>query len=129
VTRFEQTTEAAAWALHAAASNGFGDAARDSFTTRRTTMQAQLEPHVDDARTYAKCVEASKRIRWEIERDVIRGRTLEAGKKFMPDGMSHVDRLPFLSPRDQMFFSQIRVEPTPTCLGWSSVSSAPRCSR
>jgi hypothetical protein len=67
-----------------------------------------MEPHVDDARIYARCVDASKRIRWEIERDVIRGRTVEVGKKFMPDGLSHVDRLAFLSGADRRFFSQIQ---------------------
>jgi hypothetical protein len=28
----------------------------------------------DDATRYAKCIEVSKRIRWDIERVVIRGR-------------------------------------------------------
>lgn len=37
---------------------------------------------------YAKCVEASKRIRWDIDRDVIRGRSLDTSKKFLTDGLS-----------------------------------------
>jgi hypothetical protein len=67
-----------------------------------------MEPHVDDARIYSRCVDTSKRIRWEIERDVIRGRTVEVDKKFMPDGLSYVDRLSFLSLADRRFFSQIQ---------------------
>jgi hypothetical protein len=37
---------------------------------------------------YAKCIEASKRIRWDIDRDVIRGRSFDGSKKFLPDGLS-----------------------------------------
>ena len=35
--------------------------------------ESRLQPHVDSAR-YARCVEVSKRIRWEIDRDVLRQR-------------------------------------------------------
>jgi hypothetical protein len=61
-----------------------------------------------DTRRYARCVEVSKRIRWEIERDVIRGRSIDFSKKFMPDGLSRIDRLSFLSPDQQRFLSQIQ---------------------
>jgi len=101
-------TDAEAWAMHAAASNGFGDGADLSSTTRRNTMQAQMQLEPADAKAYAKAVEVSKRIRWEIERDVIRGRAFEFDKKFMPDGMSQVARLPFLSAADARFFSQVQ---------------------
>jgi hypothetical protein len=56
---------------------------------------------------YAKCVEASKRIRWDIDRDVIRGRSFDVSKKFLPDGLSMVERLDFLSADEQRFVSQI----------------------
>ena len=29
---------------------------------------------------YAKCIEASKRVRWDIDRDVIRGRSFDLGR-------------------------------------------------
>lgn len=58
--------------------------------------------------SYAKCIENSKRIRWDIERDVIRGRQLDAGLKFLPDGLSLVGRLPFLDDADKRLFSQIQ---------------------
>ena len=45
-----------------------------------------------DTTRYARCVEVSKRIRWEIERDVIRGRTFDFSKKFLPDGLSNLPR-------------------------------------
>jgi hypothetical protein len=37
---------------------------------------------------YAKVIEVSKRVRWEIERDVIRGRHFDHGKAFLPAGLS-----------------------------------------
>ena len=57
---------------------------------------------------YAKCIEASKRIRWDIDRDVIRGRKFDFGKKFMPDGLSLIGALDFLSPAEVRFMSQIQ---------------------
>jgi hypothetical protein len=57
---------------------------------------------------YAKCVEASKRIRWEIDRDVIRGRSFDASKKFLPDGLSMAPHLDFLSRDEQRLVSQIQ---------------------
>ncbi|HET9700653.1 MAG TPA: hypothetical protein VFP70_07030 [Burkholderiales bacterium] len=57
---------------------------------------------------YARCIEASKRVRWEIDRDVIRGRQLDFSKKFVPDGLSRVDRLEFLRADQKRFLSQIQ---------------------
>src|SRR5438034_8977156 len=59
------------------------------------------------AERYAKCVEVSKRIRWDIERDVIRGRDFDFGKKFLPDGLSKVAELSFLSADERRFLSQV----------------------
>jgi hypothetical protein len=50
----------------------------------------------------------SKRIRWEIDRDVIRGRSFDYSKKFLPDGISRVDELDFLDAREQRFLSQVQ---------------------
>lgn len=58
--------------------------------------------------TYAKCIENSKRIRWDIDRDVIRGRTFEYSKKFLPDGLSKADSLQFLSAAERRLMSQIQ---------------------
>ena len=57
---------------------------------------------------YAKCIEASKRIRWDIDRDVIRGREFDFSKKFMPDGLSKIRDLPFLRPAEARFLSQVQ---------------------
>jgi hypothetical protein len=56
---------------------------------------------------YAKCVEVSKRVRWDIDRDVFRGRVFDFNKKFMPDGLSLIRELTFLKPAEQIFLSQI----------------------
>jgi hypothetical protein len=63
---------------------------------------------IDTARRYARCIEASKRIRWTIEDDVIRGRQLDAGQKFLPDGLSLVHELPFLTASERRFMSQLQ---------------------
>jgi hypothetical protein len=60
------------------------------------------------ASRYAKAVEVSKRIRWDIDRDVIRGRTFGTDRKYLPDGLSKVAELPFLGARDKRLFSQVQ---------------------
>jgi hypothetical protein len=57
---------------------------------------------------YAKCIAASKRVRWDIERDVIRGRQFDYERKFLPDGLSRAGDLPFLRPSEVRFLSQIQ---------------------
>jgi hypothetical protein len=57
---------------------------------------------------YARCIKASKRIRWDLDRDVIRGRRLDFTKKFLPDGLSKVGDLPFLKADEKRLVSQIQ---------------------
>jgi hypothetical protein len=57
---------------------------------------------------YATCIEASKRIRWDIDRDVFRGRQFDFGKKFLPDGLSKAGELPFLSADEARFMSHVQ---------------------
>ncbi len=61
-----------------------------------------------DTERYAKCIEGSKRIRWDIDKDVIRGRGFDFSKKFLPDGITHLDRLPFLTDDHVRLLSQIQ---------------------
>ncbi|HVY64240.1 MAG TPA: hypothetical protein VHH11_05395, partial [Gammaproteobacteria bacterium] len=57
---------------------------------------------------YARSIEASKRVRWDIDADVIRGRKLDPAQKFLPDGLSLVHELPFLTIPEQRFMSQVQ---------------------
>jgi hypothetical protein len=61
-----------------------------------------------DSKRYAKAVEVSKRVRFDIERDVIRGRKFDFGKKFLPDGLSKIGRLDFLGADEKRLVSQIQ---------------------
>jgi hypothetical protein len=61
-----------------------------------------------DPKRYAKCIEVSKRIRWDIERDVLRGRRFDFSKKFLPDSLSKVNQLAFLSAPEKRLLSQIQ---------------------
>ena len=101
-----------AWARHALAANGFGDATllapRIPTTTRSPIMQMQVMQQATTTSRYARCIEASKRIRWEIDRDVIRGRDFDFTRKFLPDGLSFADRATFLSEHEQRFLSQVQ---------------------
>ena len=66
-----------------------------------TTEQARTD-------AYARCIDISKRVRWDIDRDVIRGRTLDTTQKFLPDGLSLVNELEFLDSDEQRFMSQVQ---------------------
>ena len=62
----------------------------------------------NETNRYARCIDISKRVRWDIDEDVICGRTLDFGQKFLPDGLSLVNRLDFLSYEEQRFLSQVQ---------------------
>jgi len=61
-----------------------------------------------DSSRYARCIEASRRVRWEIEKDVIRGRTFDLGHSFLPAGLTRVDEIPFLDAEGRRFLSQVQ---------------------
>ena len=61
-----------------------------------------------DTDRYARCIAASKKVRWDIDADVLRGRALDPDRTFLPAGLSLVDELSFLRPADRRFFSQVQ---------------------
>jgi hypothetical protein len=69
-------------------------------------MQATQQQ--SDTGRYAKCIEVSKRVRWDIDRDVIRGRKFDFSRKFLPDGISKVNELKFLTADERRQLSQIQ---------------------
>jgi hypothetical protein len=61
-----------------------------------------------DPQRYARCIEVSKRVRWDTDRDVLRGRQADFGRKFLPDGLSKLTRFGFLGHADSRLLSQIQ---------------------
>jgi len=57
---------------------------------------------------YARAITASKKARWSIETDVLRGRSLERDHKYLPDSLSLVGRLEFLSDDEGRLMSQVQ---------------------
>jgi hypothetical protein len=57
---------------------------------------------------YARTIKASKRVRWEIDQDVIRGREFDLSETFLPNGLSKVDSLPFLDAPERRLLSQVQ---------------------
>ncbi len=68
---------------------------------------ATAAQNIDSSR-YARCIDISKRIRWDIDKDVIRNRTLDTNQKFLPDNLSLVHELDFLTDSEQRFLSQVQ---------------------
>src|SRR5690242_10734954 len=62
----------------------------------------------DSSERYARCIQTSKRVRWDIDSDVIRGRNFDTANKFLPDGLSLADSFTTLSPDEKRFVSQIQ---------------------
>src|SRR5580765_2704427 len=63
---------------------------------------------ISDSGRYARCIQMSKRVRWDIEDDVIRGRRFDATHKFLPDGLSLADGFTTLSSDEKRFVRQIQ---------------------
>ena len=61
-----------------------------------------------DTDRFARCIQASKQVRWDIEADVIRGRQFDTTQKFLPDGLSKVHELGFLTAEEKRYVSQIQ---------------------
>ena len=57
---------------------------------------------------YARAIKASKKVRWEIDADVIRGRDFDFTQTFLPVGLSKVDDLAFLSGAERRLLSQVQ---------------------
>ena len=61
-----------------------------------------------DTEKYVRCIRASKAARWDIDDDVIKGRSFDRAKKYLPDGLSLVQELPTLSDAERRFASQVQ---------------------
>lgn len=69
---------------------------------------AQVQTSMTETSRYAQCIANSKRVRWDIDDDVIRRRRFDFDKKFLPDGLSLVNKLEFLTEGEKRFLSQVQ---------------------
>jgi hypothetical protein len=69
---------------------------------------AEMTVQSSRAARYARCVKMSKKAEWQIDRDLMRGREFDFSRKFLPDGLSLVDRMSFLTPAEARFMSQVQ---------------------
>jgi hypothetical protein len=67
------------------------------------TRRSQEQPN-----RYERVIEVSKRIRWDIDKDVFRGREFDFGSTFLPDGLTKLENLAFLGAADRRLMSQIQ---------------------
>ena len=81
---------------------------RRVFLMNTTATPAARPKSPKNLDRYARAIAASKRVRWEIEPDVLRGRTFDHTHELMPVGLSLASRLPRLDDRDRVLFSQIQ---------------------
>ena len=63
---------------------------------------------IETSDRYARCIKASKKVRWDIDTDVIRGRDFDFEQFFLPAGLSKVDDLAFLSAGERRLLSQVQ---------------------
>jgi hypothetical protein len=73
---------------------------------RRSRMNAIDKISASDR--YARCVQTSKRVRWDIDADIIRGRRFDTAHKFLPDGLSLANAFTTMSAAEKRFVSQIQ---------------------
>jgi len=66
-----------------------------------------MSPLASHAR-YERCIKASKAVRWDIDADVIRGRSFDRSEKYLPDGLTLIDGFTTLSEDEKRFVSQIQ---------------------
>lgn len=79
-------------------------------------MSAATDPAATDraatslsvSERFARAIAASKRVRWDIDADVIRGRAFDASEKFLPDGLTLMGEFPSLSEEEKRFLGQIQ---------------------
>jgi uncharacterized protein YggL (DUF469 family) len=63
---------------------------------------------ISNSERYARCIQSSRKVRWDIDKDVIRGRLFDTATKFLPDGLSLVEEFTTLSTSEKRFVSQIQ---------------------
>lgn len=68
----------------------------------------QTSNNISDSARYARCIETSKRVRWDICEDVIRGRIFNTHQKYLPDGIFKAEHFGMLSAAEKRYMSQVQ---------------------
>ncbi len=71
-------------------------------------VAAAINPAPAHASRYAQIVRSAQKGEWQIDRDLIQGRAFDFSRKFLPDALSRVDRLEFLSAAEARLLSQVQ---------------------
>jgi hypothetical protein len=61
-----------------------------------------------NAARYAQIVRSSKKAEWQIDRDLLQDRRFDFSRKFLPDGLTQIDRLTFLTAHESRLLSQVQ---------------------
>jgi len=69
-------------------------------------MESQIV--ITDHSRYEQCTETSRRIAWDIDKDILRGRRFDFSSFFLPDGLTKLSELSFITDRDRRLLSQIQ---------------------
>ena len=82
------------------------------MTIHRNSIEQDADKKISavgdgDALRYARCISASKRVRWTVE-EVIQGRTLEMTQNFLPNGFAKAAEFQSLSSEEMRLISQIQ---------------------
>src|SRR5262249_37727500 len=72
-----------------------------SMQTATATKDGPVTPVANPSARYARTIKVSKHVRWDIDRDVIRGRNYNYERTFLPSGLSKVDDLAFLTAAEK----------------------------
>jgi hypothetical protein len=78
---------------------------------------ARIPAENSDRARYARCIKASKRVRWDIDEDVFRGRTFDFKRKFLPDSLTKVEELAFLTADEKRTMSHVQGRTYPSIFG------------
>jgi len=73
-----------------------------------SAVAAVQSPGSGQAARYARVVASSKKSEWQIDRDLLRGRTFDFSRKFLPDALTQIEHLAFLSADEARLLSQIQ---------------------
>jgi hypothetical protein len=57
---------------------------------------------------YQRCLNNASKVNWDIDKDVFRSRSFDVSEKFLPETLSRLNELSFLSDSEQIFASQIQ---------------------